>query len=92
MGGIVKTAVATEAYNAVVVTSEPKTLEQRVEGLEEWKRSLPEVLDRRDREVVARLETSHLGHVISFYRDCCLNGRPIHPGSGPELPRTTPRF
>lgn len=28
-------AVAAEAYNAVVVTSEPKKLEQRVEDLEE---------------------------------------------------------
>lgn len=61
-------AVATEAYNAVVVTSEPKTLEQRVEGLEEWKRSLPEALDRRDREVVARLETRLQGDLDASRR------------------------
>lgn len=61
-------AVAAEAYNAVVVTSEPKILEQRVAGLEEWKRSLPEALDRRDREVVARLETRLQGDLDASRR------------------------
>ncbi|MGP3990818.1 hypothetical protein [Streptomyces sp. 3N207] len=49
--------VTSEAYSADVVTSDTKTLEQRVEDLEEWRRSVPEALDRRDREVAARLET-----------------------------------
>ncbi|MFI7408742.1 hypothetical protein ACIBU0_08765 [Streptomyces sp. NPDC049627] len=61
-------AVAAEAYNVGVVTSEPKALEQRVEDLEEWKRTLPEALDRRDREVVTRLETRLQGDLDASRR------------------------
>ncbi|NUL24941.1 hypothetical protein [Streptomyces lunaelactis] len=46
-----------EAFDARVVTDEVKTLEQRVEDLEAWKRSVPDELDRRDQQLTTRLET-----------------------------------
>ncbi|MFE6092719.1 hypothetical protein ACFQ7M_12110 [Streptomyces massasporeus] len=46
-----------EAFDATVVTSEAKTLEQRVEDLENWKRSLPGALDEREEQIRVRLES-----------------------------------
>ncbi|MBT2443012.1 hypothetical protein J7E93_23475 [Streptomyces sp. ISL-36] len=61
-------AVAAEAYNASVVTSEPKTLERRVEDLEKWKVGVPEELSRRDREVTARLDARLQGDLDATRR------------------------
>lgn len=45
-----------EAHDPSVVTSEQKTVEQRVEDLETWKRTVPGEFERRDRDLTARLE------------------------------------
>ncbi|MCI3274567.1 hypothetical protein [Streptomyces cylindrosporus] len=47
-----------EAFNAHALTSEAKTLEQRVEALEAWRRTLPTDLDQRDERTRTRLETA----------------------------------
>ncbi|MGJ5899310.1 hypothetical protein ACSCBZ_46340 [Streptomyces niveiscabiei] len=49
--------IVVEAFDARVVTNEEKTIEQRMADVEKWKQAdLPQELDRRDKELMGRLE------------------------------------
>ncbi|MFP3991007.1 hypothetical protein U9R90_26775 [Streptomyces sp. E11-3] len=51
-----------EAFDTNVVTSEQKTIEQRVADLEKWKQvDLPQELGRRNEELMVRLERRFQG-------------------------------
>ncbi len=59
---------AVEALGPTVGTSGSKTLTERVEALEQWRESVPEELDRRDRRMTAHLETRLSGDLDATRR------------------------
>lgn len=62
------TGAAVEAFGVTADTSGPKTLTERVEALEHWRKSVPEELDRRDRKMTAHLETRLSGDLEATRR------------------------